>query len=238
MSTRDVLHRAVLLDMDGVLVDSTSAHLRAWSRFLDEHGLPEPPEGIAHLFGRPAAEALRLLLDDRTGEAEFAARLDTLQCYADGLLDEYAPGELVVPGAHRLLDDLLARGTRLAGETSARRNAAEHSLGDLLDRIAVMVTAEDVQRGKPDPEPYLTAASRLGVPPPACVVIEDAVVGVEAGHRAGMDVIAVASTAAPDDLRAAGAREVVHNLSELHGQLLAERPTTGPERSSTPGGCS
>ena len=232
MNTSQPPHRAVLLDMDGVLVDSTSAHLQAWARFLDEHDLPPPPEGIASLFGRPAAEALRLLLDDRTDEAGFAVRLAALHRYADALLDEHAPGELVVPGTERLVDDLLAVGRRLAVVTSARRNAAEHSLGDLTSRIEVVVTAEDVQRGKPDPEPYLIAASRLAVPPSACVVVEDAVAGVEAGRRAGMVVIAVASTAAAEDLRAAGAREVVQDLSGLHGQLLAEPPppTTDDDR--------
>lgn len=222
MSMPHPRHRAVLLDMDGVLVDSTSAHLQAWARFLDEHDLPPPPEGIASLFGRPAAEALRLLLDDRTDEIGFAAMLATLHRYADTLLDQHAPGELLVPGAARLVEDLLATGRRLAVVTSARRNAAEHSLGELTNHIEVVVTAEDVQRGKPDPEPYLTAASRLGVPPPACVVVEDAVAGVEAGRRAGMDVIAVASTAAPKDLRAAGAQDVVQDLGDLHGKLLAE----------------
>jgi len=218
-------HHAVLLDMDGVLVDSTSAHLQAWSRFLDEHDLSPPPQGVASLFGRPAAEALRHLIDDRTDEARFAAMLAALHRYADALLDEHAPGDLVVPGADRLVDDLLAAGRRLAVVTSARRNAAEHSLGDLIGRIEVVVTAEDVRHGKPDPEPYLTAASRLEIPPPACVVVEDAVVGVEAGRRAGMDVVAVASTAPADDLLAAGARAVVQDLSGLHEQLLAEPAT-------------
>lgn len=211
---------AVLFDMDGVLVDSTSAHLQAWARFLDEHDIPPPSEGIASLFGRPASEAVRLLLDADADDAEVEAKLTTLQRFADALLEEHAPGELVVPGAYRLVEDLLAAGRRLAIVTSARRNTAERSLGELCHHVEVVVTAEDVQRGKPDPEPYLTAASRLTLPPSACLVVEDAIVGVQAGRRAGMEVVAVATTAAPEDLRAAGAISVVDDLTQLHRVLL------------------
>lgn len=228
MSPHVGAQHAVLFDMDGVLVDSTSAHLTAWQRFLDDQGIAAPPEGIASLFGRRAAEALRLLLGQEVDDAEIRTKLDALDRHADALLAEHAPGELLVPGAYRLVQELLGLGRRLAVVTSARRNAAERSLGDLLDKVEVVVTAEDVRRGKPDPEPYLTAADRLGVHPPSCVVVEDAVAGVQAGRSAGMEVIAVASTAPPDDLRAAGARQVVADLTELRQELI-----TGPSSATS-----
>lgn len=238
MSSSRSTPSAVLFDMDGVLVDSTSAHLRAWASFLDENGIPPPPEGIPSLFGRPASEAVRLLLRSDVDDAEIEAKLTTLHRYADALLDEHAPGELVVPGAHRLVEELLAAGRQIAIVTSARCDTAERSLGELRHHVEVVVTAEDVQRGKPDPEPYLTAASRLAVPPDACVVVEDAVVGVQAGRHAGMDVIAVATTAASDALRAAGARVVVGDVTELHPVLLpaADHRRTPPAqtRGGTP----
>lgn len=211
---------AVLFDMDGVLVDSTEAHVAAWTAFLAERGIAVPEGGVNSLFGRRAPEALSMLLDQEVDSPAVRAALGDLEARATALLDEYAPGQQLVPGARQLVDRLVEAGWRVAVVTSARRHVAEHSLGPLLPAFEALVAAEDVDRGKPDPQAYLTAAAQLGVPAAACVVVEDAVAGVQAGARAGMHVVAVPTTAAAEQLREAGAAEVLERVTDLP-QLLA-----------------
>lgn len=213
---------AVLFDMDGVLVDSTAAHLEAWARFLDERGVATPEDGVASLFGRPGSEAVAALLGVPTGSAAQRAALEDLNRHADGLLAQHGPGGLLVPGAAQVIATLQEAGFRVAVGTSALRPAAQLGLGALWTAFETVVTAEDVTRGKPDPEVYLTAADRLGVPPAGCVVIEDAAVGVEAARRAGMGVIGITTTAAPERLRAAGAGDLVDDLEDVL-RLLVHR---------------
>ena len=98
--------------------------------------------------------------------------------------------------------------------TSASRHDADRLLGrtGLRDRFEVVVTAEDVRRGKPDPEVYLLAARGLGLPPAHCLVFEDAVVGVQAARSAGMRVIGVSTAHSETELRAAGAERAVEHF--------------------------
>lgn len=206
---------AVIFDMDGVLVDSTAAHLDAWGRFLDDHGVAPPEGGIASLFGRPGAEAVATMLDLPEGSEALRSAVLDLDRRADALLDRHGPGGLLVPGATELVERLAAEGLRLAVGTSALPPGARRGLGHLWDAFETVVTADDVARGKPDPAVYLTAAQRLGVPADRCVVIEDAVVGVRAGRAAGMHVIAVTSTATSEQLHAAGADHVVAHLADV-----------------------
>lgn len=219
--------RAVLFDMDGVLVDSTSAHLRAWSQFLDAYGLPAPPGGIATLFGRPGREAVAELLQRPVDHPETRAALAELEETSYALLAAPGPGGLVVPGVSRLVDELAAAGWRLAVATSATRRAATFSLGALLDAFEAMVTADDVTAGKPDPEVYLAAAERIGVAPAETVVVEDAVAGVVAGRRAGAYVVAVPTTAPEAALREAGAHRIVPEVVALYEALPAGPGATG-----------
>lgn len=215
---------AVLFDMDGVLVDSTAAHLDAWAAFLEAHGVAAPEGGIASLFGRPGAEAVAGLLDLPEGSAALRSAVLDLDRRADELLDRHGPGGLLVPGATELVARLAASGLQLAVGTSALVPGARRGLGPLWDAFETVVTAEDVVRGKPDPAVYRTAAERLGVPPERCVVVEDAVVGIRAGLAAGARVIAVASTAAHDQLQAAGAHHVVDRLDDVLPLILPQPP--------------
>lgn len=213
--------RAVLFDMDGVLVDSTSVHLRAWSQFLDAYGIPAPTGGIATLFGRPGREAVAELLQRPVEDPETRAALAELEEASHALLAAPGPGGLVVPGVSRLVEELATAGWRLAVATSARRRAAILSLGELLEAFEAMVTTDDVTVGKPDPEVYLAAAERVGVAPAQAVVVEDAVAGVVAGRRAGAYVVAVPTTAPEAALRNAGAHRIIPEVIALHEALTA-----------------
>ncbi len=229
---------AVVFDMDGVLVASTEAHVQAWTRFLEERSIPPPTAGVRSLFGRRAADALAHLLDLDADSTQVQAALDDLEAYADALLDEHGPGQQLVKGVPEMVDDLRDSGWRLGVATSARRHVAEHALGTLRTAVETLVAAEDVTRGKPDPEAYLTAAARLGVPPAACLVVEDAVVGVHAGKRAGMHVAAVPTTAQTHALRSAGADAVLDRVTDLPELLANSRTDTDRDNgceSPTPG---
>jgi sugar-phosphatase len=177
---------AVLLDMDGTLVDSDAAVERAWVRWCAEYGV-DPAAALAVAHGRPAAGTVRELRPDldEAGVGEAAARQLALQY--DDLSDVVA-----LPGMARLLSVLAARGLPWAVVTSADRRLAAARLGAAgVPPAPVLVTAEDVAAGKPDPEGYLLAARLLGVDPLRCLVVEDAVAGIAAARAAGAAVAAL-----------------------------------------------
>ena len=207
--------RALLFDMDGVLVDSTAAVARVWTIWARKHGLdPETVVKIAH--GRPSITTIRELLPHGNHEAE-DREVERLEI-------EDVEGIVALPGAAELLRTLPA--TRYAIVTSATRPLAEVRLRAAgLPIPERLVTARDVQRGKPHPDPYLRGAQLLGVPPAECVVIEDAPSGVRAGKAAGTRVVALRTTASDAELEEAGADWIVKDCSEL----FVEFPAPGEE---------
>ncbi len=184
---------AVLLDLDGVLVDSTAYVERQWRDWAACRGLEaEPFLRVCH--GRRALETIRLAAPELDAETEVAR-------FAEFVRDN---GEHLgaVTGAHQLIQGL--PGGLWAVVTSGVRASAIRRMGDAgLPIPRVLIGAEDVQDGKPSPECYLLAAARLDVAPVGCVVIEDAPAGVEAARAAGMRTLALASTHPAADLRAA-----------------------------------
>jgi len=203
---------AVIFDMDGVIVDSAEAHLRSWRQLADEEGLSITAEQFAATFGRPSREIIRLLFGADRDEAE-VRRLDERK---EAIYRDLVRGQVpVVPGAVELIRGLYGRGVRLAIGSSGPAANVELVMGELgLGRyFHAVVTAEDVQRGKPDPQVFLVAADRLGVAPHACAVIEDAPAGIEAAHRGGMVAVALASMHPPE--RLAAAELVVDSLTQL-----------------------
>jgi sugar-phosphatase len=195
--------RALLVDLDGTLIDSGAAVRRAWSRFAVRHDLdPETVTRVAQ--GRPSRETIRTLLPGHPDLEGEIARLD-----ADEIGD--VEGVVALPGAH----DLLTRADRpLAIVTSCTLALARARLSATgLPEPEVLVTADLVTRGKPHPEPFLLGAERLAVAPGDCVVLEDAPAGIAAGRAAGATVIALRTTHADEDLRDADA--VAESLAAL-----------------------
>ena len=206
--------RAVIFDMDGVLVDSGAHHRRAWAALLDELGVT-PPDGFwRRTIGRPSVEAIPLLLGEPMEPAEARRLSNRKHAHYVRLAGAGLPA---VAGVIAFIDTLRAHDIPLAVATSARRSDAHGLLGPLglLDRFHAIVTAEDVSRGKPDPEVYLHAAARLGAAPDRCLVFEDAVVGVQSARGAGMRVFGVATAYEPADLVAAGAERAITTFEEL-----------------------
>lgn len=181
--------RALLVDLDGTLIDSEGAVRRSWSSFAVRHGL-DPEEVTRVAQGRPSRETIRSLLPDLPDLDAETARFDR---------DEVADVEGVValPGARELLGDERPLAI-VTSCTTALARARLRAAG--LPEPAVLVTADTITNGKPDPEPFLLGAERLSVDPADCVVLEDAPAGITAGRAAGARVIALRTTHPDADL--------------------------------------
>jgi len=190
---------AAIFDWDGVVIDSSAQHERSWELLADEEGLPLEPDHFKKGFGKKNE---RIIPD--LGWAEEPGEVDRLSHRKEALYRELVreQGVIVLPGVRELLEGLRAEEIGCAVGSSTHRANIELilSITGLEPFFSGLVTAEDVSHGKPDPEVFLKCADRLGARPEESVVFEDALVGIEAGHAAGMKVIAVATTNALSDL--------------------------------------
>ncbi|MER5970936.1 HAD-IA family hydrolase [Streptomyces sp. NPDC002055] len=207
---------ALLFDMDGTLISSMESVLRCWTRWAREHGISAEEFARIPLHGRPAAEIIADLLPaERIPGA--LARIEQLE------VEDARGGVVILPGTRDLLSSLPDGGWAVV--TSATRRLAEARLAEAGIRPPLLVAADDITRGKPDPEPFLLAAEKLGAAPERCVVFEDAPAGLAAGRAAGMHTVALATTHEPAELRA---DTLVTDLS-----AVSARPTdTGIELSA------
>jgi mannitol-1-/sugar-/sorbitol-6-phosphatase len=195
--------RAILFDLDGVLVDSTRQIEQQWRGWALAKGLsPEPFLRVCH--GRRALETIQLAAPELDAEAEVAAFKPDPLAEAAGLPP--------VEGAAHLLT-LLPSSSWAVATSGSRATATARLRGAGLPVPAVLVCAEDVVRGKPDPDVYLTAAALLDVLRQDCVVVEDAPAGIEAARAAGMRVLALTTTH-PANLLQADA--YAQSLSSVH----------------------
>jgi len=201
----DITCSALLFDLDGVLIDSTRAVNRVWKQWALEHGL-NPHKVIQHAHGRPSIDTVREFLPGVDAERENRkVEAQEIRDVADIVAFE---------GAQELLGSLPADRWTIA--TSGTRPLAEARLRAAgLVIPARMITASDITKGKPNPEPYQNAAALLGFNTEDCVVIEDVVAGVRAGKAAGARVIAVRTTASDADLCAAGATWIVDGCKAI-----------------------
>ncbi|WP_279462105.1 HAD-IA family hydrolase [Aeromonas dhakensis] len=181
MSVLTLRARALLLDMDGTLVHSTGEVETVWRLWCRRHRLdPEPVLAMCH--GVRSREVIRTLAP-QLDLAQEVALLDDLEIHHTGQAEALA-------GARPLLASLPVE--RWALVTSASQRVARHRLHSAgLPLPALLVGAEDVEHGKPDPEPYLLAAERLGLAAANCLVFEDAPAGISSALRAGCRVVQV-----------------------------------------------
>jgi mannitol-1-/sugar-/sorbitol-6-phosphatase len=194
---------AILSDLDGVLVDSTPAVAAAWAQWARSHDIdPAVLEGKIH-----GVRSLEVI-------GEIAPHLDVpAEARAVEDLVLQGPAAEMLPGADRLLDGGVS--IPVAIVTSCPDPLADRRLRDIgLRAPAVLVTADRVTRGKPDPEGYRLAATELGVDPARAVVFEDAPAGIAAAKAAGARVIGITTTHTEDELLAAGADETAASVAD------------------------
>jgi mannitol-1-/sugar-/sorbitol-6-phosphatase len=211
----EVQTRGFLFDLDGVLVDSTPAVARCWSRWAVQFGF-NADEVVHQAHGRPSIVTLRELMPNGDYEEE-NRKMEQWEI-------EDTDGVVPLPGVLDLLHALPPQ--QWAIVTSCTRPLAEVRI-----RVAglpwpkQLVTSADVQRFKPDPDPYLKGAELLGLAPADCVVVEDAPAGIRAGRAAGSRVLALRTTEVDELLTAAGATWIVNDLSKANlGSIQAGSP--------------
>ncbi len=212
---------AAIFDMDGVLIDSGAHHRAAWRALLAEIGEePAHPEHWRLTIGRSSEEAMSLLLGRRVSEHE-ARRLARRK--RDLYVDFARAGMVAVPGARDFVGALARlRVPRAVGTSASRFDVDGLLVGVGLRRLFdVIVTADDVMLGKPDPEVYELAAARLRIPARACLVFEDSLVGIEAARRAGMRAVGVTTAHSERELREAGAERAIADFEGIEWTSLA-----------------
>jgi sugar-phosphatase len=198
---------AILADLDGTLVDSVASGRQAWGALARRRGLDEE-ETIRFAMGRPTKETIALLVPEGERDAE--------QAHLDG--DEVDDADTVTayPGAAELLAGPIPIAVVTSGSTAL---ATARLRGAGLEAPAVLVTADSITRGKPDPEPFLLGARGLAIDPARCLALEDAPAGIEAALAAGMPVVVFRTTHADAELEAATV--VLDSLAEAVARLRA-----------------
>ena len=214
--------RAVLFDMDGVLFDSMPGHAYAWVRAVERYGLSMTAEEVYMNEGRTGAGTINALAQRTWGRNATEQEIQDIYAAKSEIFNEYfrARGEApVMPGVLSLLNKVRAQGLMRVIVTGS----GQHSLLDNLNRHfpgiftpELMVTAFDVKKGKPHPEPYLMGLKKAQVSADEAVVIENAPLGVEAARAAGIFTIAVNTGPLPDSaLYVAGANRVFPSMQAL-----------------------
>ncbi|GHE28796.1 HAD family hydrolase [Streptomyces capitiformicae] len=202
--------RALLLDMDGTLVNSDAAVERVWRRWAERHGL-EGDDIMQVVHGRQGYATMAVLLPDRPMEQNLA---DNARMLAEETAD--VEGVVPIPGAPEFLASLVAAGVPHALVTSANIPLSTARMGAAgLPLPEVRVTAESVGASKPDPEGFLKGAAELGIAPEECAVFEDSGAGIEAGRAAGMRVVGIGERA-----RAHGPDAVVSDLTSVRVEVV------------------
>ena len=182
---RRVSVQAVIFDMDGVLVDSEPFGFEAMRRVMARHGLPYSEEENAEFLGRTTLESCRIL----KARHRLPESPETLaQWYIEGMLALIGEGPIAMAGVPDVLRRVRAAGYRMALASSAEPRVIDANLAALSLRplFEAVVSGTQVARGKPAPDVFLAAAERLGVPPAACLVVEDSRNGLLAAKAAGM----------------------------------------------------
>ncbi len=216
--------RVLIFDWDGVLLNSADAYYRAYEMAFREVGVSTTPREIYLLEGRPTGQLITALFAKRgiqADETTIQAMVERRREYQSSI------GARLFPSVWRLLNDLRTAGYRLAIVTGSSCKSVELALTKEQENFFdAVITANDVKRPKPAPEPFLLAAELLRVPSSECLVVENAPFGIEAAHRAGCCMIGICTTLPPEDLQQAD--WVVENHAALELLLVSQEPVMWP----------
>lgn len=215
--------KAVIFDMDGVLVDSNEAHFEAFKRLGRELGVDFTRELLLKTVGMHNVQIMPLWLGESLGAALTREKIDELGVRKEIMYREVAASKIkAIPGSVELLRAVREHGLKTAVGSSGPRENVALALKTLRieDSFHALVTGSDISTGKPNPEVFLKAAAKLGIEPGHCLVIEDAPSGVQAAINAGMRVVAITTSRPAADLR--DANLVIDRFADLAVSRLLE----------------
>jgi HAD superfamily hydrolase (TIGR01509 family) len=210
--------RALILDCDGVLLNSGRAYYTAYERVLNEAGIRTTPREIYLLEGRPTGQVLSTIFAQRNmpfTESLIKDLVDRRRIYQSEI------GSNFFPGIWNLLADFRAESYKTAVVTgSSRRSIQLVITPDLEHYFDAVITADDVTHPKPHPEPFLLAAEKLRIPASNCLVVENAPFGIQSAKAAGCPTIGICTTLPAEDLK--GADWIVTDHRDLASLLYSE----------------
>ncbi len=211
----------VIFDMDGVLVASGPAHAASWRVVADQHGIEITDETFSRLFGRPSRDIVRIIWGDGVSDETIAKLDDEKEAAYRAIIAGAVP---LMEGCRELLSTLERAGFTMAvGTSGPPENVAlvlnETGIGRFF---SATVHGFDIQRGKPAPDCFLLAAQRCGLASGACVVVEDAPVGIQSAVAAGMRSIGLVGTHPAGPLTDAGASRIVEDLAEITPSMITD----------------
>jgi beta-phosphoglucomutase len=212
---------AAIFDMDGVIVDTVPIHFQAWKQMAKDYGRPLTFEDYqAKVDGIPRIDGARAILEGMDEDAVRAAGEKKQQYFLELLGKEKIP---TYESTIDLIAELRREGISVAVISSSKNAPLILRRIGLGHKIDALISGGDIERGKPDPDIFLKAAARLGIEPQACIVFEDAVLGVEAAKRAGMFCVGIDRYSAPE--RLAKADMVIRDLGDVSMDSLRRRFT-------------
>ncbi len=185
--------RAVIFDVDGVLVQTDTLHEQSWRALAEQERLPFPDDLSDRLRGVSRERSLELVLGDafdRYTPEQRATLMDRKNSAFLQAVNAMTPGD-ALPGVRELLGELRNTGLKLAAASASRNARAVLDRIELTSALDAIIDGLDAPKAKPDPQCFLLAAEKLGVAPAKCCVVEDAPAGVEAAINAGMRVVGV-----------------------------------------------
>jgi beta-phosphoglucomutase len=210
--------KGVIFDLDGVIVDTVPLHFKAWKKMFAEYGKDFTFEDYKQkVDGIPRMDGARAILTDLP-EDELKKAADKKQNYFLQFLEE--EGVKVYQSTVDLINKLKSEGIKVAVISSSKNCLPILKRAGLVDLFDVMITGNDIKKGKPDPEIFLLAAEKLGLEPSECIVFEDALLGVEAAKNAGMICIGIDRYGKPERLKRADL--VVSDVGEVSLEKLKE----------------
>jgi beta-phosphoglucomutase family hydrolase len=223
MTTNSSLPAAVIFDMDGVLVDTNPFHVQKWEALLTEYSIPFDRKELPRQVLGPANDpTLRHFFGERITAEDRQRLSEELEAR---FRRAFAPHAKPLAGVERLIAECREQGVLLALASAAMSKNVNFILDALKLRpyFRAVLTNDEITQSKPSPEIFLKTAGKLGLPPAACVALEDSFAGVEAAKRASMKCVAVASTFPAPELRARTQADlVVQTLEELNLQKLRQ----------------
>lgn len=208
--------RAIIFDMDGLMIDTERLALKAWQLAGGDFGFPISEDIFISMVGRNGRDSDRILVEVFGSDFPVDAVRKRRRTYIDGWIDE---GKLSIKsGLLELLDflDKVSMPRAVATSTGYERAIHKLSLVNLLERFPVVIAGDQVEKGKPAPDIFLAAALRLEVAPKYCLVLEDSDAGIQAAYDAGMTSVMIPDMKPPSEESLAFAHRVFGELGEFH----------------------